>query len=992
MHMFPRGFQKRRSDRSLPDLEAIDRGQLCHVCGEQCPGFVPHRWRKICLGCRCPRDDHAMKALPMETEKMVYKMVSTFQRHSISDDDSGCALEEYAWVPPGLKPDQVYQYFSCLPEDKVPYVNSPGERYRTKQLLHQLPTHDSEPQYCNALDEAEDKELRLFNQQRKRENLGRGTVRPLPVMITGAICQQCGRQIRGGHLAVFASRAGHGTRWHPECFTCAVCAELLLDLIYFYQDGKIYCGRHHAEQLKPRCQACDEIILADECTVAEGRHWHMKHFCCFECEAPLAGQRYVMKQSQPFCFTCFESLYAEYCDSCGEHIGIEQSQMAYRGQHWHATHLCFCCAHCRQSLLGQPFLPKQGQIFCCKACSLGSDPEASDSCDSAFQGGRPRLPRRRSAGQRGLAAGSKPGACPCSPEGRQPPPARAGESPSEAGGGERTESEDGRPLGDGGWTGTVPPDSIATRTSQASPASLQDQGTTTTGLVEDWRLGRRNHRLSVPELNGNVGDEGVELATGLERPRSSRHQARRAPSFDERLPPSTADDLLPPGVCNLLNSSTIYANNEICLGDIEVYGFDYDYTLALYSNALNSMIYDTAVDILIEQFKYPRGLQGYEYRPDFAIRGLHYDISKGLLMKIDAFHYIQMGSVYRGLSPVPDDEVLAMYHGTHHIPLHQVSGFYGKGPSVKQYMDVFSIPEVTLLAVTNDYFLTHDIEFDPLHLYKDITDAIAQVHIKGFMYKWIMEDLEKYILRGEETFAVLQHLVHHGKKLFLITNSPFSFVDKGMSHMVGKDWRDLFDVVIVQADKPHFFNDCIKPFRRLDENGDLQWHKITKLQKGKVYKQDLMLRHGWRTGAIVPELETETQIVNTEQYTQSLTWMQALTGLLERMQTYRDEEAQEVLQAWMQERQELRSFTKNLFNPHFGSIFRTCHNPTYFSRRLCRFSDLYMSSISCLLNYDLRYIFYPRRTPLQHEAPLWMDQLCTGCMKTPFLDEMSHIR
>lgn len=26
---------------------------------------------------------------------------------TISDDDSGCALEEYAWVPPGLTPKQV---------------------------------------------------------------------------------------------------------------------------------------------------------------------------------------------------------------------------------------------------------------------------------------------------------------------------------------------------------------------------------------------------------------------------------------------------------------------------------------------------------------------------------------------------------------------------------------------------------------------------------------------------------------------------------------------------------------------------------------------------------------------------------------------------------------------------------------------------------------------------------------------------------------------
>uniref|UniRef100_A0A3B4E529 5'-nucleotidase domain containing 2 n=1 Tax=Pygocentrus nattereri TaxID=42514 RepID=A0A3B4E529_PYGNA len=451
-------------------------------------------------------------------------------------------------------------------------------------------------------------------------------------------------------------------------------------------------------------------------------------------------------------------------------------------------------------------------------------------------------------------------------------------------------------------------------------------------------------------------------------------------------------DLIPPGVCNLLNPSTIYANNEVNLDEVDIYGFDYDYTLALYSNSLNEMIYNKARQFLVEHYKYPQGISKYNYIPNFAARGLHYDIQKGLLMKIDAFHYIQMGTVYRGLKPVPDEEVMQLYRGSNHVPLHQVSGFYGKGPKMKQFMDVFSLPEMTLLAAANDYFISNDIEYDPVHLYKDVSDAIAMVHIKGYMYKWIMQDLEKYILRGDETYAVLHRLASHGKKLFLITNSPFSFVDKGMKYMVGKDWRDFFDVVIVQADKPHFFNDCVKPFRRLDSNGDLQWDKIKSLDKGQIYKQDLMLRHGWRTGAIVPELEVETKVVNTEQYAQSLTWLQALTGLLERMQMYRDAESKKVLQDWLKEREELRAVTKNLFNPQFGSIFRTCHNPTYFSRRLCRFSDLYMASISCLLNYDLSYTFYPRRTPLQHEAPLWMDQLCTGCMKTPFLEEMAHIR
>lgn len=71
----------------------------------------------------------------------------------------------------------------------------------------------------------------------------------------------------------------------------------------------------------PRVCLCPQIIFADECTEAEGRHWHMKHFSCFECETILGGQRYIMKDGRPYCCGCFESLYAEYCEACGDHIG-----------------------------------------------------------------------------------------------------------------------------------------------------------------------------------------------------------------------------------------------------------------------------------------------------------------------------------------------------------------------------------------------------------------------------------------------------------------------------------------------------------------------------------------------------------------------------------------------------------------------------------------------------------------------------------------------
>lgn len=49
--------------------------------------------------------------LMMMMERKVGKLTSGFQRSSTSDDDSGCVLEEYAWVPPGLRPEQVSHAF-----------------------------------------------------------------------------------------------------------------------------------------------------------------------------------------------------------------------------------------------------------------------------------------------------------------------------------------------------------------------------------------------------------------------------------------------------------------------------------------------------------------------------------------------------------------------------------------------------------------------------------------------------------------------------------------------------------------------------------------------------------------------------------------------------------------------------------------------------------------------------------------------------------------
>ncbi|KAK7880917.1 hypothetical protein WMY93_032450 [Mugilogobius chulae] len=54
----------------------------------------------------------------------------------------------------------------------------------------------------------------------------------------------------------------------------------------------MYCGRHYGDSEKPRCGGCDELIFCNEYTQAEGQDWHLKHFCCFDCDC-VSGRRDV---------------------------------------------------------------------------------------------------------------------------------------------------------------------------------------------------------------------------------------------------------------------------------------------------------------------------------------------------------------------------------------------------------------------------------------------------------------------------------------------------------------------------------------------------------------------------------------------------------------------------------------------------------------------------------------------------------------------------
>ena len=58
-----------------------------------------------------------------------------------------------------------------------------------------------------------------------------------------------------------------------------------------------------------------------------------------------------------------------------------------------------------------------------------------------------------------------------------------------------------------------------------------------------------------------------------------------------------------------IDTHAVFANNELDLAEVEVYGFDYDYTLAGYSDALRNVIFEMGKRALVNKMN----VRNFEY-------------------------------------------------------------------------------------------------------------------------------------------------------------------------------------------------------------------------------------------------------------------------------------------------------------------------------------------------------------------------------------------
>lgn len=73
-----------------------------------------------------------------------------------------------------------------------------------------------------------------------------------------------------------------------------------------------------------------QLIFSGEYTKAMNKDWHSGHFCCWQCDESLTGQRYVLRDEHPYCIKCYESVFANGCEECNKIIGIDSKVRSRR--------------------------------------------------------------------------------------------------------------------------------------------------------------------------------------------------------------------------------------------------------------------------------------------------------------------------------------------------------------------------------------------------------------------------------------------------------------------------------------------------------------------------------------------------------------------------------------------------------------------------------------------------------------------------------------
>nr|XP_035110411.1 zyxin isoform X3 [Callithrix jacchus] len=186
------------------------------------------------------------------------------------------------------------------------------------------------------------------------------------------LCGQCHQPLARAQPAVRAL----GQLFHIACFTCHQCAQQLQGQQFYSLEGAPYCEGCYTDTLE-KCNTCGQPIT-DRMLRATGKAYHPQCFTCVVCARPLEGTSFIVDQAnRPHCVSDYHKQYAPRCSVCSEPIMPEPGRdetvrVVALDKNFHMK--CYKCEDCGKPLSIEAddngCFPLDGHVLCRK-CHTG---------------------------------------------------------------------------------------------------------------------------------------------------------------------------------------------------------------------------------------------------------------------------------------------------------------------------------------------------------------------------------------------------------------------------------------------------------------------------------------------------------------------------------------------------------------------------------------------------------------------------------------------
>ncbi len=460
----------------------------------------------------------------------------------------------------------------------------------------------------------------------------------------------------------------------------------------------------------------------------------------------------------------------------------------------------------------------------------------------------------------------------------------------------------------------------------------------------------------------------------------------------------------------------IYANRTVNLRSIRAIGYDMDYTLVHYRvQEWEAEAFEHAKARLLAD-GWP--VEEVTFDSNQVIRGLAIDLAEGNLLKATRFGYVIRAA--HGTRFLDFDAMRTTYAGT----------FVDLAEDRFEFLNtLFSLSEASLYAQLVDR--TDAGVISPGIGYRDLYHAVREAHdgahAAGDLKREIQADPDRFVDPDPDIVPTLLDQHNAGKQLMLITNAEWDYAQVMMAYAMdpylpaGMVWRDLFDTIIVSADKPGFFTSVRPLYKVVDEEASVLLPHPRPIEAGGVFfggcapqvevslglAGDEILYVGdhifgdvhfskallrWRTALILRELETEVRALMEfqPQQVELSELMERKTALESRLAAVRLTEQRRRLgyaeppftvarprNEIERIRSELTALDEiitplaiaagQLCNEAWGPLMRAGVDKSLFARQVERYADCYTSRVSNLLHATPFALLRARRTDLPHD-------------------------